>query len=133
MSVPTIAPYFPFRRIKIVKQSLLSDISESSSPCRTRQAISSHLSLLREKGHSNSQLDPTHDTGSELGCHTGVDNLSLSEALLFSMSPYQYRKFRSVSSVLTGNPSSGALHSSAMSVHDSKRRCQTCETGLENC
>jgi len=29
MSVPTIAPYFPFRRIKIVKQSLLSDISEA--------------------------------------------------------------------------------------------------------
>ena len=103
-----------------------------SSPCRTRQAISSHLSLLREKGHCNSQLDPTHDTGSELGCHTGVDNLSLSEALLFSLPPYQYRKFRSVSSLLTGNPSSGALHSSAMSVHDGKRRCQTCETGLEN-
>ena len=29
MSVPTIAPYFPFRRIKIVKQSLLPDISEA--------------------------------------------------------------------------------------------------------
>jgi transposase len=29
MSVPTIAPYFPFRRIKIVNQSLLPDISEA--------------------------------------------------------------------------------------------------------
>ena len=29
MSVPTIAPYFPFHRIKIVKQSLLPDISEA--------------------------------------------------------------------------------------------------------
>ena len=81
-----------------------------SSSCGTRQAISSHLSLLRGKGHCNSQLDPTHDTGSELGCHTGVDNLSISEALLFSMSPYQYREFRSVSSLLAGNPSSGALY-----------------------
>ena len=130
MSVPTIAPYFPFRRIKIVKQSLLSDISEARVHVEPDKR--SHLSLLREKGHSNSQLDPTHDTGSELGCNTGVDNLSISEALLFSMSPYQYREFRFVSSLLTGNPSSGALHSSAMSVHDGKRSCQTCETGLEN-
>ena len=81
------------------------------SPCRTRQAISSHLSLLWEKGHRNSQLDPTHDTGPESFCHTGMDNLSLSEALLYSLPPYQYREFRSVSSLLTGNPSSGALHS----------------------
>jgi len=29
MSVPTIAPYFPFRRIKIVKQSVLPDTSET--------------------------------------------------------------------------------------------------------
>jgi len=110
-----------------------SRYQRDSSPCGTRQAISSHLSLLRENGHRNSQLDPTYDTGSEPGCHTGVDNMSLSEALLFSMSPYQYREFRSVSSLLTGNPSSGALHSSVMSVHDGKRCCQTCETGLENC
>ena len=96
-----------------------SRYQRSLSPCRTRQAISSHLSLLRENGYSNPQLDPTHDTGSELGCHTGVDNLSISEALLFSMSPYQYREFRSVSSLFTGNPSSGTLHSSAVSVHDS--------------
>ena len=103
-----------------------------SSPCRTRQTVSSHLSLLREKSHCNSQLDPTHDKGSEPGCHTGVDNLSLSEALLYALPPYQHRKFRSVSSLFTGDPSSGALHPSAMSVHDGKRCCQTCETGLEN-
>ena len=29
MSVPTIAPYFPFRRIKIVKQAVLPDTSET--------------------------------------------------------------------------------------------------------
>ncbi len=109
-----------------------SRYQRGSNPCKTRQTISSHLSLLREKGHSNPQLDPTHHTGSEPGSHTGVDNLSLSEALLYSLPPYQYRRFRSVSSLLTSNPSSGALHPSAMSVHDCKRSCQTCETGLEN-
>ena len=104
----------------------------NTNKCRAEQAISSYLSLLRKKGHCNPQLDPTHNTGSEPGSHTGVDNLSLSEALLYSLPPYQYRKFRSVSSLLTGNPSFGALHSSAMSVHDCKRSCQTCEIGLEN-
>ena len=103
-----------------------------SNLCRTRQTISSHLSLLREKGYCNPQLDPTHHTGSEPGSHTGVDNLSLSEALLYSLPPYQYRRFRSVSSLLTGNPSSGALHSSAMSVHDCKRSLSTRKIGLEN-
>ncbi len=29
MSVPTIAPYFPFRRIKIVKQTILSDFNKA--------------------------------------------------------------------------------------------------------
>ena len=109
-----------------------SRYQRGSNPCRTRQTISTHLSLLRKKGHCNSQLDPTHNTGSEPGSHTGVDNLSLSEAFLYSLPSYQYRRFRSVSSLLTGNPSSGALHSSAMSVHDGKRSCKTCETGLEN-
>ena len=28
MSVPTIAPYFPFRRIKIIKQTVLTDINK---------------------------------------------------------------------------------------------------------
>jgi hypothetical protein len=29
MSAPTIAPYFPFRRIKIIKQQVLPDASET--------------------------------------------------------------------------------------------------------
>jgi len=29
MSVPTIAPYFPFRRIKIIKQTILTDINKA--------------------------------------------------------------------------------------------------------
>ena len=42
MSVPTIAPYFPFRRIKIVKQTILTDISETrilAQPDRRFQPI----------------------------------------------------------------------------------------------
>ena len=109
-----------------------SGYQRNENQCRARQAISSHLSLLQEKGHSNPQLDPAHNTGSKPCGHKSVDNLSLSEALLYSLPPYQYRKFRSVSSLLTGNPSFGALHSSAMSVHDCKRSCQTCKIGLEN-
>jgi len=109
-----------------------SRYQRGSNPYKTRQTISSHLSLLQKKGHCNPQLDPTYNTGSEPGSHTGLDNLSLSEALLYSLPPYQYRRFRSVSSLLSCHPSSGNLHSSAMSVHDCKRSRPTRKIGLEN-
>ena len=132
MSVPTIAPYFPFRRIKIVKQSLLPDISEARvhvEPDKRFHPICHCCGKKVTATHSWTQR-----TIRDLNLAATRVWITCRYRKLFCshLPPYQYREFKSVSSLFTGNPSSGALHSSAMSVHDSKRRCQTCETGLEN-
>ncbi len=109
-----------------------SRYQRNTNKCRAEQAISSYLSLLRQKGHSSSQLGSTHDTGSEFGYHTSMDYMSLPKVVLHQLPSYQYRGFRAVSSLPAGDPSPGSLYPSIMSVHDCKRSCQTSKIGLEN-
>jgi len=106
---------------KTVSSFLISEARISADPDKRFHSI---YSLLKGKNHRNSQLDATHDTGSESGCHTDVDNLSLLKAYLYSLPPYLHRRFRFLPPLLTGNQASGASHSSAMSVHEGKRNCQ---------
>ena len=47
MSVPTIAPYFPFRRIKIIKQSVMPEAGSSAYPAATQQTLCSDLPTVR--------------------------------------------------------------------------------------
>jgi hypothetical protein len=91
---------------------------QSLHPYRIRQTIPSCVLSLWGKGHRDSQLDRAYDTRPEPGEHPCVDNLSLSKTFLYKMWSYNHRKFRFVPSVLKGNPPSGILHSSVMSVYD---------------
>jgi len=114
MSVLSIAPYFPFRRIKIVKQTVLPNTSEwSKSRCRA-------------------QLDPAQRAGSEHDGHPSVAYLSLSQAVVSSLSSYQYRGFRAVSSLSASDYPLGSLHSPIVSVYDRNRSRQPCGAGLED-
>jgi len=74
---------------KNCKTSCSSRYQRNTNKCRAEQAISSYLSLLRQKGHSSSQLGSTHDTGSEFGYHTSMDYMSLPKVVLYQLPSYQ--------------------------------------------
>ena len=70
MSVLTIAPYFPFRRIKIVNQIVLEVPCGAQIQIQPDKCFHPILPLLWTKSHRRSQLDREQGPGFELGCHT---------------------------------------------------------------
>ena len=96
MSGVSIAPYFPFHRIKIVSQNVFSRCQRSSYCSKIRQTLSARLLFLRSKGFSGAQLESAQRAGSEPGFCQSVDQLSVPQAVLPTLSAYQYRRFTAV-------------------------------------
>jgi transposase len=98
MSIFNIAPYFPFRRIKIVKQTVLPNASEAriqAEPDKRFQPICYFCGQKAATVHSWTQ----RTVRDKHGHHPGLDCLSLSQAVLSSLPQYQYRRFRVISSL----------------------------------
>jgi len=130
MSTPTIAPYFPFRRIKIVDQTVRGHRSSHSGAAR--QAVSTRLPRMRSEGFWCSQLAPAQGSGPE-PCHCpAVDHLPVSQSVLCSLSRHPYREFGAVSPLSAGDNSIGPLYLSAVPVDDRIRSGSAPGLGLEN-
>jgi hypothetical protein len=100
--------------------------------CSTRQALLSDLSMLRPKSHWSPQLDAAHDSRLEPGRGQSLDQLSVSQAVLFQLPADQHRGSEAVSSISAGDSPPGALYSPPVSVYDCYRSGSTPATGLEN-
>ena len=128
MSVLSIAPYFPFRRIKIVKQTVFPNAGEARikvEPDKRFQPICHFCGQKATAVHSWTQR-----TIRDLNLATAY--MPLSKAVLSSLPSCQYRGFRTVSSLPAGDQSPGSLHLSVVSVYDCHRSRSTCRFGLEN-
>ena len=93
MSLPTIAAYFPFRRIKIVNQAVTPEATEAHIQV---QPLSAHLPWMRQAGLRCSQLEPAQSSGSAPCLCSAVAHLSISQGVLCSLSRHPYRGFRAV-------------------------------------
>ena len=101
MSVPTIAPYFPFRRIKIVDQTVSEDACEAQIRIQPDKRFQPICHCCGHRGLRGAQLDRAQGPGFELGRHAGLDQMSLSQSVLFALSTCQH--FRAVSPLSAGN------------------------------
>ena len=73
MSVPTIAPYFPFRRIKIVDQIVSEDPCKAQIRIQPDKRFQPICHCCGQRAIRGAQLDRAQGAGFELGRHTGLD------------------------------------------------------------
>ena len=133
MSVPTIAPYFPFRRIKIINQD-----GYPRRRCR-----------LRFRCNPTSGLQPIcHGCGQTAAAvhswtRRQVRDLNMASTQVWLDCRYRklfcphcqwypYRRSGAFSSILAGNQPDGALHLSVVSMYDRFGCRPAFGSGLEN-
>ena len=132
MSAPTIAPYFPFRRIKIINQQVLPNATEAriqAQPDKRFQPICQCCGQKASGIHSWTQR-----TIRDLNLATAKVWITCQYRKLFCAKCHQIciEDLEPVSSLSAGDPPAGDLHSPAVSVYDRHRRRPAHGTGLEN-
>ena len=123
---------FPLSSNQNYQSTGFARYQRSTHFCSTRQALSTHLSMLRPKGNWYPQLDTAHDSRFEPGRGQSVDQLSVSQAVLFQLPSDQHRGSEPVSSLSAGDQAPGALYSPPVSVYDRHRGGSAPAAGLEN-
>ena len=123
---------FPLSSNQNYQSTGFARYQRSTHFCSTRQTLFADLSMLRPKGNWYPQLDTAHDSRFEPGGGQSVDQLSVSQAVLFQLPSDQHRGSEPVSSLSAGDQAPGALYSPPVSVYDRHRGGSTPAVGLEN-
>ena len=123
---------FPLSSNQNYQSTGFAPCQRSTHFCSTRQTIFTDLSMLRPKSNWYPQLDTAHGSRFEPGRGQSVDQLSVSQAVLFQLPSDQHRGSEPFSSVSTGDQAPGALYSPPVSVYDRRRSGSTPAAGLEN-
>lgn len=123
---------FPLSSNQNYQSTGFTQYQRSTHFCSTRQTLLSNLSMLRPKSFRYPQLDPAHDSRFEPGRGQSVDQLSVSQAVLYQLSADLHRGSEPVSSLSAGDQTTGTLYSPPVSVYDRDRSGSTPATGLED-
>ena len=132
MSKLSIASYFPFRRIKIIKQTVTPEATGTYIQVQPDKRFQPICHGCGQRASGVLQLDPTQDPGSESGQCPFVDYLPVSESVLCSLPRYPYRRFGTVSPLYAGDNSFGPLCLSTVPSDDRLGSGPTPCSGLEN-
>ena len=123
---------FPFSSNQNCRPNRFGRRLRGTNPDTARQALSTDLSLLWAQGLRGTQLDRAQGPGFELGRHAGLDQMSLSQSVLFALSTCQRRRFRAVSPLSAGNHPAGPLHLPVVPADDRHRCHPSSGSGLED-
>ena len=123
---------FPLSSNQNYQSTGFAQYQRSTHFCSTRQTLFADLSMLRPKGNWYPQLDTAHDSRFEPGRGQSVDQLPVSQAILFQLPADQHRGSEPVSSLSAGDQPLGALYSPLVPVYDRHRGGSTPAVGLEN-
>jgi hypothetical protein len=123
---------FPVSSNQSCQSGRFSGRFRGTNPDSTRQALSTHLSLLWTQGLRGTQLDRAQGAGYEPCRHGGLDQLSLSQGVLCPLSSCQRRRFRAVSPLFAGDQPIGPFHLPVVPADDRRRCGPAPEPGLED-
>ena len=132
MSGATIAPYFPFRRIKIINQQVLPDAREARIQAQPDKRFLPICQCCGQKATGIHSWTQRTIRDFEPGNGQSVDQLSVSQAVLCQLPSDQHRGSEAVSSISAGDSPPGALYSPPVPVYDRHRGGSTPAVGLEN-